>query len=104
MQIPRKVRIGGVDYAVKHTDHSSVGNTLCYGTFDSEKCVIELSNGRELAKERVHQTFLHEILHGVIFAMGLELDDEENAVGTIAKGLYQVIADNPAIFAKPIKQ
>jgi hypothetical protein len=43
---------------------------------------------------------VHEILHGIVFTTGLNLEDEEITVNVLAKGLYQVIKDNPSLFAK----
>lgn len=101
MQIPKKVRIGGIDYAIKHVPRLiSADGDLCNGIFNSNRCVIELNQEQDVAGERIAQTLLHEVLHGVIYTTGLNLEDEEITVNVLAKGLYQVIKDNPALFAK----
>jgi len=41
---------------------------------------------------------MHEILHGVMFHYNLTPEDEEVIVTTMARGIFQVIKDNPKIF------
>ena len=101
MQIPKRVRIGGIDYAIKHVPRLvSADGDLCNGIFDSNRCEIKLNREDELSTERVHQTLVHEIMHGIVYTMSLNLEDEEITVNVLAKGLYQVIKDNPQLFAK----
>jgi len=100
MRIPEKVRIGGIDYKVVFKPNPTNGtNDVCYGVFDSELCEIQLNNEREMHPERLKQTFLHELLHGAIWECGIESEDEELLVKTMARGLLQIINDNPEIFA-----
>lgn len=104
MQIPKKVRIGGIDYKVIHKPNPVSGeNAVCYGVFDSERCEIQLNSERDMHPDRQGITFLHELLHGAIFECGIESDDEEKLVNTMARGLYQIIKDNPKIF-EPVKK
>ena len=98
MQIPSKVRIGGIDYKVVHKPNPASGESVCYGVFDSERCVIELNSERDMHPDKVCQTFLHELLHGAISGAGIESDDEEVLVRAMARGLFQIIKDNPRIF------
>jgi hypothetical protein len=101
MQIPKRVRIGGIDYAIKHVPRLvSADGDLCNGLFDSNRSVIELNSENELSQGRIEQVLIHEILHGIVFTTGLNLEDEEITVNVLAKGLYQVIKDNPQLFAK----
>jgi len=62
--------------------------------------VIELNSENDLSQGRIEQVLIHEILHGIVFTTGLNLEDEEITVNVLAKGLYQVIKDNPSLFAK----
>ena len=99
MRIPEKVRIGGIDYKVVFKANPLNGtNDVCYGVFDSERCVIELNSERDMHPDRLNQTFLHELLHGAIHGCAIESDDEETLVTAMARGLYQIIKDNPRIF------
>ena len=82
MQIPSKVRIGGIDYKVRRKPNpSDGGNTLCYGVFDSERCVIDLNSERDMHPDRLNQTFLHELLHGQSTGARLSLMTRKNFVG-----------------------
>ena len=101
MQRPKRVRIGGIDYTIKHVPRLvSADGDLCNGLFDSNRSVIELNSENELSQGRIEQVLIHEILHGIVFTTGLNLEDEETTVNVLAKGLYQVIKDNPSLFAK----
>jgi len=99
MNIPNKVRIGGIDYKVIHKPNPVSGeNAVCYGVFDSERCEIQLNSERDMHPDRMCITFLHELLHGAIFGCGIEYEDEEKMVTTMARNLFQIIKDNPRIF------
>lgn len=99
MQIPKKVRIGGIDYPIKFVPApTSSDGALCYGTFDQEHSIIELNAEKGLPHDRMCQTLLHEILHGVMYHYNLTPEDEEVIVTTLSRGLFQVIQDNPKVF------
>lgn len=60
------------------------------GEIDCDKQTIAVSDGLPLENEQ--DTVLHEVLHGVENAMGLDLD--EAAIRSLATGLLAVIKDN----------
>ncbi|MEG1256893.1 hypothetical protein [Clostridium sp.] len=100
MQIPNKVRIGSMDYIVELTDKTLyIENTICYGTIDYEKHLIEI-NSEYKDEQGQEQIFLHELVHGIVKERNLDLknSDEETITDEIAMGLHQVIKDNLAIF------
>lgn len=87
MQIPKRVRIGGIDYSIKHVPRLvSADGDLCNGLFDSNRSIIELNSENELSQGRIEQVLIHEILHGIVFTTGLNLEDEEITVNVLAKG------------------
>lgn len=97
MEIENKIKIGSMEYEVIKTDNPILlGNEVCNGIIDYENLFIEISNNRAIQKQE--ETFIHEILHGIIHERNLILEDEEMIVEEISKGLYQVIKDNPEIF------
>ena len=101
MKIPEKIRIGSMDYKVLLTDKMIVRDGVqCYGCIDSEEHVIEIDRtARDIQGQE--QTFLHEVVHGIMLDRNINLTDypdEETIVNEIAKGLHQVIRDNPEIF------
>lgn len=99
MNIPKIVRIGGIDYTVVHKENLNTGGQLALGRchFDDEK--IELASNLQ-GEQGIEQTFLHEILHAICNHFDLELNDDEDSLDKVAKGLYMVLKDNPGIFEK----
>lgn len=100
MNIHEKVRIGSMDYAVKLTGETIVLNAQeCKGMIDYEFHEIKISNVVQ-DKQGQEQTFLHEVLHGIVRERNLDLQntDDEIIIDEIAVGLHQVIRDNPKIF------
>ncbi|WP_185903784.1 hypothetical protein [Hathewaya massiliensis] len=100
MNIPEKVRIGSMDYDVKLTDETLVLNGReCLGVIDYDNTEIKISKSIQ-SNQKQEQTFLHELMHGIIRERNLDLQnsDEETIVDEIATGLHQVIRDNQEIF------
>lgn len=93
MKIPETVRIGGVDYKVQEYPDLNDGVNVAYGHISYEDSIIYLNS-----KNQKHQksciTLWHEILHGIIEHANLEIENEEQVVDTLAKGVYQVLQDN----------
>mgnify|MGYP003419086467 CR=1 FL=1 len=96
MNIPDTVKIGGYNYKVDHHDGPIPSGSHVYdGLYDSTINTITLSDiGDKSYKDTV---FLHELIHGIIYVYCADKQDEE-FVEQFAKGLYQVIFDNPKIF------
>lgn len=98
MIIPEVVRIGSCDYFVEFTDNPIVVNHQeCYADIDYNLHEIHISNklGDIQTQE---QSFLHEIFHGIVRDRAIEVEDEEFVVDELAKGLHQIIRDNPIMF------
>lgn len=97
MVIKDKIKIGSMEYEVVKTDKPILlDDQACNGIIDYEKLFIGISTNR--AEQKQEETFIHEILHGIINDRNLILEDEEMVVEEISKGLYQVIKDNPEVF------
>lgn len=94
MKIPESVRIGGIEYKIEYVENLRQGNELLYGLIDYDNCKIFLSLTDGKGHEKKCVTLLHEILHGIIYHAVGEIEDEENVVTMLAKGLYQVLQDN----------
>jgi hypothetical protein len=94
MKIPNSVRIGGVEYDVEFTEIVRMGNELCYGSISYPDTTIQISETD--GGEHQHQciTLWHEILHGIINHACLKLENEEEVVEVLSKGVYQVLQDN----------
>ena len=98
MNIPQKIRIGSVDYEVQLTSDNLVcQGKECYGFNDYDHHTIKI-NERLQDEQGQEQTFLHEMLHGIIRERNLTVENEELVVEEIALGLHQIIRDNIEIF------
>lgn len=97
MNIKNAIKIGSMTYSVKITNEPIILNHQeCKGIIEYDDLTIKISN--KIAKQRQEETFIHEILHGIIHERNLILEDEEMIVEEISKCLYQVIKDNKEIF------
>ena len=90
--IPNKLKIGGVDYSIKHVDHCGIDDD--FGLWRSQG-IIELakqSGGFEISESKKRQTFCHELTHAILFAMGKdELNEDESVVNTFSSFLNEAI-------------
>ena len=104
MNIPEEVRIGSCYYDVEFTDETlAVDGTEVMGLIEYHNHLIKIRTKLGDIQQREH-TFLHELVHGIVRDRSIELgEQEEFVVDEIAKGLHQVILDNPCIFEKEIE-
>ena len=93
MKIPKKFRLGGVDYTVKQVEHC--GNYDNFGFWKSQG-IIEIANqagGYDVSDSKKRQTFLHELTHAILFTMRKdELNDDESFVNTFSSFLNETIS------------
>lgn len=100
MNIPELVRIGSMDYTVILSEKIILKESKqCYGHINFENHLIKIDKTLQDPQGQ-EQTFLHELVHGIIKERNLDLfnSDEETIVDELASGLHQVIRDNPKIF------
>ena len=90
--IPNQLKVGSVDYVVKQVEHC--GNCDDFG-FWKPQGIIEIANqsgGYEVSESKKKQTFLHELTHSILFAMGKEeLNEDESFVNTFSSFLAEAI-------------
>lgn len=100
MKIPEKIKISGYNYTVERPQESFVdGLSVCDGIHDINNLLIKVA--RRGCPDYQNTVFLHEVVHGIIhnYCSGILSDyDEERFTEQFAKGLYQVLSDNPDIF------
>ena len=98
MKIPGIVRVGACDYEVALVETTlTINGSECYGIVDYNNHEIKINSVMGDQQQREH-TFLHELLHAVVRERSPTFDDEELVVDELAKGLHQIIRDNPEIF------
>lgn len=93
MNIPESVRINGVDYEIIQESPILMDGVECYGKINFAECTIQLKD-KGISEQHKAVTLWHEILHGIIDGSGLELDNKEEIVERLSRGVYQVLQDN----------
>ncbi|MDP3937667.1 MAG: hypothetical protein Q8R92_05975 [Deltaproteobacteria bacterium] len=98
MKRPARIRVLGKQFVVSFVTSDAAGlrdspddNDPGMGRCDPETQSIFIREGQPIESEQ--DTVLHEVLHAVENAMGLEVDEER--VTRLATGLLAVIRDNP---------
>jgi len=100
MKIPDKVRIGSIDYTVEITGEVIiVDRKECNGEIDYNEKVIKIRNDMQCVQSQ-EITLLHEIVHGIVYERNFAYEkcNEETITEELARGLHQVIKDNPEMF------
>lgn len=87
MNIPSKIKVGGVEYTVEELtdDPESIG--LCL--YDS--LIIKVDP--RLKQQKKQQVFIHELLHACFHEAGF-IEQDEDMINRVGKVLYQVLMDN----------
>lgn len=97
MLIPRKVRIGGLVFTVKRVKPSEL-EVAKEGEIDYRAQTITLCDP---GTEYIHVTFLHECLHGMFEALGMDSSKhDEQLIDGLAHQLHQFLTEN-VIQGKP---
>jgi len=94
MEIPERVKIGGIIYTVRLMDNVSEEDRQVDGYILYDKQEIRIKKG--MPEDYTGKVFLHEVLHGVLNFCALEQD--EAIVERLANCLHQVLKDNKLHF------
>ena len=90
--VPKKLKVGSVDYEVRLVQHCGTND---YFGLCRPQGIIEIANqagGYDVSESKKKQTFLHELTHAILFAMGKEeLNDDESFVNTFSSFLSEAI-------------
>lgn len=90
MNIPNKVKVGGLTYKVEILEELD----SCVGKTTYEDLDIKIKKAEE---DFMNLTFWHEILHTINGEL------RETDIEFLAMSLYQVFKDNPEIFQGGVK-
>lgn len=93
MMIPKSVKIGALTYKVNITDNLVLGCDYG-GEILYQELVINI---RPMAPERMEQSFLHEVCHGIYDHLGYVVHDEKK-IDELAGSLHELIEGNPGMF------
>ena len=92
MNIPKKFRVGGVDHGGKRMKKRGIND---YFGLWRPQGIIEIANqagGYDVSESKKKQTFLHELTHAILFAMGKEeLNEDESFVNTFSSFLNEAM-------------
>lgn len=105
MKIPDKVRVGSIDYDVIVGEEPIIINGVqALGCCDYMDSTIKLDKSIQ-GDQQLEVTFLHELIHSMfndskidLVNYGLEYEQMEYIVDSLAYSLHQVIRDNKEIF------
>jgi len=91
----KEIKIGYKKYQILNLDPLLSKVNDVHGQFIANEGVIALSDDEDSISHI--NTFIHEILHAIIYQWGIELNDkeEERICNTLANGLTTVWVDNP---------
>ena len=94
MKIPSKIRIGGQDIIIEMPEHlpdNRLGDICLAG---GKIRIAKKFSDNEQSETSMTNTFIHEVMHGVLSTMGeYELNENERFVCTFASLIVDVIED-----------
>lgn len=95
---PASIRVAAFDFAIKGIEPLSAMAEQKYGWCATIEQAIYVDFNTRPSK--VLDTMLHEVLHAMYWAYGMQDEDkEERMVGTMATAWTQVWRDNPGLLA-----
>lgn len=89
-----------MDYQIQFVDGPIIiDNHTCYGDIEYDKHTIRILKDCEDTQGK-ECTLMHEIVHGIRHERNFtyENNNEETITEELARGLHQVIKDNPGLF------
>jgi hypothetical protein len=99
MKIPKKLKIGGHIYTVKHRDRFREDGVEKTGSCLSVHTTLWIDNNP--SKSQQESTLIHEILEALNNENELNLTHQQ--ISTLECGLYQVLKDNRLLNEKESK-
>ena len=97
MQIPKSVKILGLDYEIKEVDCVDAKDEDVIGQINHSTLVISLKSN--LPNTQKENTLIHEITHGILENIGeSDLNNNEDFVNRFSSVLHQVITVNKSLF------
>jgi hypothetical protein len=92
---PESIKIGGINHKVEYSNKFSIGSTSVgfYYTSQHKIKILKSYSDINLSIQRIHETLLHEIIHGIdhIYC-GSSIDEENNIVERLSVAFYSVLS------------
>lgn len=98
MNIPKSVKIGGKRYSVVMQERIVLDGAQKVGAIWNDAALIQIDATLQDYQTQC-QTLLHEIIHGIGYFLDADWKSDEKIVTQLENGLFQVIMDNPRLFA-----
>lgn len=101
MNLPKKLRIGGLDWKVEYSNHIA-NEGQCYGSNHAKTQSIFLDP--DTTQQHIEEVLLHEVLHAVFWRTGLwerfknSQITEEEVIAALSPCLHQVLKENKLEF------
>ncbi|MCD5384918.1 MAG: hypothetical protein LRZ94_01210 [Candidatus Pacebacteria bacterium] len=96
MSLPKKIKIGGVDYNVITKEKVQDRGVALMGKTSYSTHEISIDGTMPIAVQRL--TLMHEVMHGVLHHIAEQkLCEDERFVNALANTWHQVLVDNPGI-------
>lgn len=96
MNIPRSVKILGVNYEIVQVDYIEKGSERV-GEINHPYTRIKLQN--DLSNDQKERALMHEVTHGILALLGdWERHNDEEFVSRFSSALHQVMKDNELLF------
>ena len=95
MNIPEKIKVGGMTYKVVVGDFPSLAADSNAG--EILYIPLEIHLRKELAPEFLERVFIHEVLHAIYNDLGYKEHDEKQ-IDEMAGALHALIKDNAGLF------
>lgn len=98
-KMPNEIKIDGCIYEVNHKDQVIHEGQTIYGRISGKEGVIEVS--KDICDYQQKITLMHEIIHGIFNHRNVDKhipeQQYEDVTDELAKGLVQVLNDNPEL-------
>ncbi len=97
--LPKKLKVGYVDYRIEDWDTAQADASARYGETDRVRRIVRVDTTH--SSQQSAETLLHEVLHCVYSMWNLpgDKDKEEKIITAMASGLATVWRDNPDVFS-----
>ena len=96
MKIPETLKVGGLVYKIVHVDSFMGSDSQYSGLAKHSTACIEIARecpDGSFDKQKIEECFMHELLHCIDSVYNNQKLDEDT-IGRLSQGLYQVLKDN----------
>lgn len=104
--LPKKVKVAGVVYKIEEKELSPLSEMdKDEGFFQMGWCIkptTTIQVNSVMSKDKIKQTFVHEMVHALMQESGLDsnLENEEDITNRLGLVLYQTLKDNDFSFIR----